>query len=67
MKITSAGVAHQVKRRKNNRLFKSANLTQDKTRWEHLTQQHVYNRCHVTTAPKNTRKSSMTSIAHRGG
>lgn len=56
-----------MKRRKNNRLFKLANLTQDKTRWEHLTQQHVYNRCHVTTAPKNTRKSSMTSIAHRGG
>lgn len=36
-------------------------------RWEHSTQQPIYNRCHVTTAPNTTRKSSMTSMAHRGG
>lgn len=34
---------------------------------ERLTQQHIYNRCQVTTAPNTTGKSSMTSIAHRGG
>lgn len=58
----SAYVAHQMTS-ENNILFAQDNVRKR----EHLTQQQMYNRCHVTTAPNTTGKSSMTFIAHRGG
>lgn len=58
----SAYVAHLMTS-ENNTLFAQDNVRKR----EHLMQQQIYNRCHITTAPNTTGKSSMTSIAHRGG